>query len=106
MPRGAVYVGRPSKWGNPFVKHGDGHPMAAAVAVDCFRSMLIQSGAWWPIPLPWPKGKIPATTPTTVEDVKRELRGKDLACWCPLDQPCHADVLLELANGLPRAPKE
>lgn len=26
------------------------------------------------------------------------LRGKDLACWCPLDQPCHADVLLELAN--------
>jgi hypothetical protein len=27
------------------------------------------------------------------------LRGKDLACWCPLDQPCHADVLLELANG-------
>ena len=27
------------------------------------------------------------------------LRGLDLACWCPLDQPCHADVLLELANG-------
>jgi hypothetical protein len=27
-----------------------------------------------------------------------ELRGKNLACWCPLDQPCHADVLLELAN--------
>ena len=27
-----------------------------------------------------------------------ELRGKDLACWCPLDQPCHADVLLEIAN--------
>jgi len=28
-----------------------------------------------------------------------ELRGHDLACWCPLDQPCHADVLLELANA-------
>lgn len=27
------------------------------------------------------------------------LEGKDLACWCPLDQPCHGDVLLELANG-------
>jgi hypothetical protein len=27
-----------------------------------------------------------------------ELRGKNLACWCPLNQPCHADVLLELAN--------
>lgn len=31
-----------------------------------------------------------------------ELRGKDLACWCPLDQPCHADALLAIANG-PRA---
>lgn len=28
-----------------------------------------------------------------------QLRGHDLACWCPLDQPCHADVLLELANA-------
>lgn len=34
----------------------------------------------------------------SVEDVQRELRGRDLACWCPLDQPCHADVLLEIAN--------
>ncbi|ETX26587.1 DUF4326 domain-containing protein [Roseivivax isoporae] len=31
-------------------------------------------------------------------EIIRELRGKDLACWCPLDQPCHADVLLEIAN--------
>lgn len=30
--------------------------------------------------------------------IKRELRGKDLCCWCALDQPCHADVLLETAN--------
>lgn len=28
-----------------------------------------------------------------------ELRGRDLACWCPLDLPCHADVLLEVANA-------
>jgi hypothetical protein len=34
----------------------------------------------------------------TVEDVKRELAGRDLACYCPLDQPCHADVLLAVAN--------
>jgi hypothetical protein len=33
------------------------------------------------------------------EAARRELRGKDLACWCPLGQPCHADVLLETANG-------
>lgn len=31
-----------------------------------------------------------------------ELRGKDLACWCPLDQPCHADVILEIANAEPQ----
>lgn len=35
----------------------------------------------------------------TTEDIQRELRGKNLACWCQLDQPCHADVLLEIANG-------
>ncbi|WP_087483552.1 DUF4326 domain-containing protein [Brachybacterium massiliense] len=34
--------------------------------------------------------------------VRAELAGRDLMCWCPLDQPCHADVLLELANGDPR----
>ncbi len=36
--------------------------------------------------------------PFTTEQVRRELRSKNLACWCPLDQPCHADVLLEIAN--------
>jgi hypothetical protein len=41
---------------------------------------------------------------TDLADVRRELRGKDLACWCPLDAPCHADVLLELANAGPNAP--
>jgi hypothetical protein len=30
--------------------------------------------------------------------LRRDLAGKDLACWCPLDQPCHADSLLEVAN--------
>jgi hypothetical protein len=34
----------------------------------------------------------------TVEDARRELRGRDLACYCPLDEPCHADVLLAVAN--------
>lgn len=35
----------------------------------------------------------------TLEDVRRELAGKDLCCWCPLDKACHADVLLEIANA-------
>jgi hypothetical protein len=34
----------------------------------------------------------------SIDDVRRELRGRDLACYCPLDVPCHADILLEIAN--------
>jgi len=99
MPAGVVYVGRPSKWGNPYVVHGDGYAMAPEVAVGCFRSMLEKEGSWCAIPVHlWPRGKVPAEW-TSVEDVRRELRGKDLACWCPLDQPCHADLLLEIANA-------
>jgi len=33
------------------------------------------------------------------EQIQAELRGKDLMCWCPLDQRCHADILLEIANS-------
>jgi len=40
----------------------------------------------------------PREKPVTLDDVRRELAGHDLACWCHLDQPCHADVLIELAN--------
>lgn len=99
IPENTVKVDRSTKWGNPFVVHGDGFAMTPEMAVDSFRSLLAKSGAWCPVPVhKWPKGKIPATF-TEVEDVKRELRGKDLACWCPLDAPCHADVLLEIANA-------
>ena len=102
LPPNTVVVSRPTKWGNPFKVHGDGHPMARRIAVDLFRK-LTEDGEWFSQPLPWPKGKIPSGT-TTVEQVRSELRGKDLACWCPLlDEsgdavPCHADVLLEIAN--------
>jgi hypothetical protein len=47
-------------------------------------------------------GTIPIGVSPTVEALTppdpSELRGKNLACWCKPDQPCHADVLLELAN--------
>jgi hypothetical protein len=105
MPEGAVYVGRPTKWGNPFVAHTDpdqryGRCVAAAIAVDSFRRMVTNGMMWSSIPAHrWPKGSIPARWAMVI-DVERELRGKDLACWCRLDQPCHADVLLELANAV------
>jgi hypothetical protein len=97
LPENTVVVSRPTKWGNPFRVHSDGTGMDAENAVACFRSMVTKEGGWIPVALPWPCGKVPMAW-TSIEDVKRELRGKNLACWCPLDQPCHADVLLELAN--------
>jgi hypothetical protein len=38
-------------------------------------------------------------SPDLREQARGELRGKDLACWCALDEPCHGDVLLEIANA-------
>ena len=84
----AVIVARPSKWGNPFVvgervltsKGGYAVIRDRQMAVDLFR----KKWSTW-------------RTSYSAEMI-HELRGKDLACWCPLDQPCHADVLLEMAN--------
>ena len=98
MPANTVKVDRSTKWGNPFKVHSDGYRIHPQTSVDLFNSMLTKEGAWFPIPLPWPKGKIPKQM-TTVEDVRRELKGKNLACLCAPDQPCHADVLLEFANA-------
>ena len=96
MPEGAVYVGRPTKWGNPFVvgKRLDTNPSVVvgnrAHAVALFRAHC-----------EWVTGTA-ADSPRAAE----ELRGKDLVCWCPLDEPCHADVLLEWANGAAARGKE
>lgn len=80
MPPGVVYVGRPTKWGNPFkvgvFDDGWGKVLTAQDCVEAYEAWL-NSGEFGDV---------------------RELRGKDLACFCPLDQPCHADVLLRLAN--------
>lgn len=80
MPPNTVSVCRPGKWGNPF-KKGVAPAHTTGQAVAYFRVNLLRG-----------------TLGYTVDDVRRELRGKNLACYCPLDQPCHADVLLEEAN--------
>ena len=76
LPADVVVVSRPTKWGNP-------HPLELGrqEAVGRFRDDLVA-------------GRLRIS----VEDVKRELRGRDLACYCPLDELCHADVLIEVAN--------
>ena len=88
MPENTVYVGRPSKWGNPYVVGNYNYRLQRRIesngeAVDLYRS----HGEW--------RTGSSADAPSFAE----ELRGKDLACWCALDQPCHADVLLEWANA-------
>ena len=87
MPEGAVYVGRPTKWGNPFVVSED---RDARDAVLAFHSWLTVDGVTAGIPDR--KNKI-------LESLD-ELRGKDLVCWCKPGEPCHADVLLKLANSV------
>lgn len=72
----AVYVGRPTKWGNPFqmIKESD-----RADVIKKYREYIM-------------------ARPEMIKEAKRELRGRDLACWCA-PRACHADVLLEIANS-------
>lgn len=101
-PEGAVAVGRGTKWGNPW-RVADGSTDVALtisqldnrqvlyvtpeIAVHLYRLWVTNAHVW----------DVPKGHPFSLG--LEELRGKDLMCWCPLDQPCHADVLLELANG-------
>lgn len=100
MPEGAVYVGRPTVWGNPFTKQAaidSGYATEANYGhfvVECFSDWLgpSQSGRnWW-------QGPESDKAKAAILDSLGDLRGKDLVCWCRLEQPCHADVLLKLAN--------
>ena len=89
MPENTVYVGRPTRWGNPFTAGKDGTP---AECVEKFAKQLIpyQSHQTGTI-------KDFLIFEMNLQDLE-ELRGKDLACWCRPGEPCHADVLLKLAN--------
>jgi len=69
LPEGAVCVSRPSKWGNPFATASE------------FAEALARGDLGY-----------------DCHAVRRELRGKQLACWCPLASECHADVLASVAN--------
>jgi len=82
LPPNTVYVGRGSKWGNPFPFDHQRY-LGKAWSVDAY-------GHWLRTSL---KGM------TLLREHLHELRGKNLACWCKLGEPCHADVLLELATA-------
>lgn len=92
-PEKAVVVARPSIWGNPF-------KVGAAVEAGYSRAGCVSAFEDWLAGNPWACGADRYETQrATILARIGELRGKDLACWCPLDQPCHADVLLRLANA-------
>ena len=90
MPPNTVYVGRPTKWGNP-CKVGMFRDYDAAAAVRDYRLWLERATQVRSFENTYGK-------PPSIDEIQAEMRDKDLVCWCPLDQPCHADVLLELAN--------
>jgi hypothetical protein len=79
-PPNGKRVIRPSRWGNPFRVGIEAQTAHDAVAM--FREHLKDQ-------------------PDLVAKAQRELRGFNLGCTCHLDQPCHADVWLELANPPP-----
>lgn len=76
VPASAVYVGRPTRWGNPFVIGKDGD---RDEVIRLYRNRM-------------------EDFPELILAAQQMLRGKDLVCWCA-PAPCHADVLLELANA-------
>jgi hypothetical protein len=95
MPPNTRKVDRSTRWGNPFGPMQIGHAFShrglpapiiyfhekpgTGRCIDLFTAYLYGLLSLDP-------------------DYLKPLRGKNLACWCPLDQPCHADVLLRLAN--------
>lgn len=90
LPRNTIYCGRPGKWGNPFkIGQFKGYSRDDAVrdhAKWIARDPEIRSAenAFGP--------------PPTHREIREQLGGKDLACWCGLKEKCHVDLLLRIAN--------
>ena len=85
MPPNAIYVGRPTVWGNPYVVGSElmnGETLTAEKAVKLYEQHIADN--------------------FSERDIRHCLHDKDLACWCALDEPCHADVLLRIANSRPK----
>lgn len=85
MPEGAIYVGRPSRWGNPFTGNDAGQ------AFRLYIAKRRHPHAGWVDLLDYPSD----------DEIQQALAGLDLACWCPPTRLCHADTLLAVANSDP-----
>jgi hypothetical protein len=89
LPPNTVYVGRGSKWGNPFPFDHQRY-LGKAWAVDAYAQWLTAT----------------LRGMTLVREHLHEIKGKHLACWCKPGEPCHADLLIALANDFPKARPE
>jgi len=121
MPEGAVYVGRGSIWGNPFVvgqpcgifDGKDGRPLGMHDQIEILIPALTLDQAvelygdmvrgfirpeMYPYGHKWSDTMHKRFHGHPSEIARNFLKGRNLACWCNLDQRCHADVLLEIAN--------
>lgn len=105
-PEGAIVVSRPTKWGNPISSSDVGgqypslkdHQVATLIVRD-FEALARRGRLHAPN---WrfmggQRGPVTWTYPS-VDEIRAELAGHDLCCWCELELPCHVDVLLEVAN--------
>lgn len=115
-----VYVGRGSRWGNPFrvIKHSDGKWTIKTDGTDNCNELVIKNCHYiyntkneavidaiecykkWLLPYNYDKDSTFELYQSmcVLEDIKVNLRGKNLSCWCRIGDKCHADFLLELAN--------
>lgn len=102
MPAGAVKVDRSTRWGNPFIvsecREAGYRGTDTELALRCAEAFRAWLGPHWRTN--WYGDESEAARGRILEGLP-SLRGKDLACWCALDQPCHADVLIELADAQP-----
>ena len=91
----ATIVSRPGKWGNPFA-------IADIIVAEGLDQMAAQARAV-ALCTQWLDGTLdPALSPApapTLAAIRKGLAGQNLACWCKAGTPCHADVLLRLANS-------
>ena len=108
-PENTTVVARPSKFGNPITMSDVGaqYPSLddraiATLVVRDFEVLAKNGTLHFPNwrRLGGERGPIRWNYPP-LDEIRSELAGKNLACWCPLDQPCHADVLLAIANPAP-----
>lgn len=93
-PPECVVVSRPSPFGNPFTIAGYLDVWNSKATIEEARRGCV--GMY----RDWIAGRLHTNEEKRMQLLARvpELRGKDLGCWCPAGSPCHADVLLELAN--------